>query len=83
MGIKATNLDVTHSIHEYISKITSKNGLLRESLRHQHKWEEDQAKEVTWQCKTLHGLFHSQIGEVGDIEKTSQWLERVGLKKQH
>ncbi|TWW62315.1 hypothetical protein D4764_04G0009620 [Takifugu flavidus] len=28
----------------------------------------------------LHGMYHRQIEEVADFEKTYQWLEKAGLK---
>ena len=32
-----------------------------------------------WQMRPLHGAYHRQIMEVGDIEKSYQWLERCDL----
>uniref|UniRef100_A0A8C4WGB1 Reverse transcriptase domain-containing protein n=1 Tax=Gopherus evgoodei TaxID=1825980 RepID=A0A8C4WGB1_9SAUR len=80
VSVKATVLDETRSIQEYISKTAPKDELLRECLRQQQTWEEDQAEEVPWQDKILHGMYHRQIAEVADIGKSYQRLERAGLK---
>lgn len=58
VNIKATVLDVTQSIQEYSIKMTPKNELLRECLRQQQGWEEDQEEEMLWQDKILHRMYY-------------------------
>lgn len=58
MSVKDTVLDKTQSIQEYISIQAPKDELLRECLRQKQTWEEGQAKEMSWQDKTLRRMYH-------------------------
>ena len=40
----------------------------------------EEEEQTTWRDKPLHGMYHRQIEEVADIEKTYQWLEKAGLR---
>lgn len=50
VSVKATVLDKTQSMQEYISKMAVEDELLRKSMKQQQTQEENQAKEVP--CKT-------------------------------
>ena len=79
MSVQATILDKTSNIQEYICKMAPKDKLLRECLKQQQRGADDQAEEVPWHSKVLHGMYHRQIVEVADIGKSYQWLEKAGL----
>ncbi|TWW67217.1 hypothetical protein D4764_02G0002580 [Takifugu flavidus] len=54
--------------------------LLSECLRQQKPIKEEEPEGLSWKGKPMHGMYHRQIEEVADIEKTYQWLTKAGLK---
>ena len=54
--------------------------LLSECLRQQKPSRDEEPEGPSWKDKPLHGMYHRQIEEVADMEKTYQWLEKAGLK---
>ena len=42
--------------------------------------QEEEGEEPSWKDKPLHSMYHKQIEEVADIEKSYQWLEKTGLR---
>uniref|UniRef100_A0A7N8XHF5 Reverse transcriptase domain-containing protein n=1 Tax=Mastacembelus armatus TaxID=205130 RepID=A0A7N8XHF5_9TELE len=80
VSVRATIQDETAKIHEYIRKMAPSDGILSEYLRQQKPDAEDEEQEPSWQDKPLHGMYHRQIQEVADIEKSYRWLEKAGLK---
>lgn len=63
-----------------MEKMAPNDELLNECLRQQKPNKEEGPEEPSWKDKPLHGMYHRQIEEVADIEKTYQWLEKAGLK---
>ncbi|KAK1787975.1 hypothetical protein P4O66_016455 [Electrophorus voltai] len=74
-------LDDTTKILEYIKIKATSDKVLSEYLRQQkpeeHGSEEEQRP--SWEEK-LHSMYHQQMVEVADMEKSIQWLEKAGLK---
>ena len=79
VSIHVNMLDETQNIQEYICKMAPKDKLLGECLRQQLRGTDDQAEEVPWHNKALHGMYRRQIVEVADIGKSYQWLAKAGL----
>jgi len=42
--------------------------------------DEEEEREPSQKDKPLHDMYHQQIEEVTDIEKSYQWLQKAGLK---
>lgn len=40
----------------------------------------EEEEEPSWKDKPLHRMYHWQINEVADIEKSYQWLEKPCLE---
>ncbi|TWW76598.1 hypothetical protein D4764_13G0012600 [Takifugu flavidus] len=70
----------TTSLREYIKKMAPTDPLLSECLRQQKPTKEEEPERLSWKDKPIHGMYHRQIEEVADIEKTYQWLTNAGLK---
>ncbi|TWW73339.1 hypothetical protein D4764_15G0007330 [Takifugu flavidus] len=70
----------TTSLQEYIKKMAPTDPLLSESLRQQKPTKEEEPEGLSWKDKPMHGMYHRQIEEVADIEKTYQWLTKPRLK---
>ncbi|TWW77408.1 Cytoplasmic dynein 2 heavy chain 1 [Takifugu flavidus] len=51
-----------------------------EENRQQKPTKEEEPEGLSWKDKPMHGMYHRQIEEVADIEKTYQWLTKAGLK---
>ena len=54
--------------------------LLSECLRQQKPSRDEEPEGPSWKDKPLHGMYHRQMKEVSDMEKTYQWMEKAGLK---
>lgn len=75
----ATIQDETSKIQDYIKKMAPSDGALSKSVRHwtPDKWTQE---EPSTEDKSLHGMYHQQISEVANMEKSYQRLVRAGLK---
>ncbi|KAL4005205.1 hypothetical protein ACER0C_004918 [Sarotherodon galilaeus] len=54
--------------------------VLSEYLRQQKPKNDEEEKEPSWKDRSLHGMYHRQIAEVADIQKSYQILDKAGLK---
>lgn len=57
-GVKVIVVDKTQKIQVYIGKMTPKDKILKKCLKQKQICKENQAEEVPWQGKTLHGMHH-------------------------
>ncbi|TWW77705.1 hypothetical protein D4764_12G0010950 [Takifugu flavidus] len=80
VSVRTTVQEETTSLQEYIKKMAPTDPLLSECLRQQKPTKEEEPEGLSWKDKPLHGMYHQQIEEVADIEKTYQWLTKAGLK---
>ena len=81
MSVKATIQDETTRIQEYIRKMAPNDDLLSECLGQQKPSEvKEEDERPSWSDNLLHGMYHGQIEEVADIEKTYKWLGKIGLR---
>ncbi|TWW76590.1 hypothetical protein D4764_13G0012520 [Takifugu flavidus] len=76
-SVQNTVQEETTSLREYIKKMALNDPLLRECLR---PTKEEEPEGLSWKDKPVQGMYHRQIEEVADIEKTHQWLTKAGLK---
>ncbi|XP_055368940.1 uncharacterized protein LOC129604854 [Betta splendens] len=80
VSVRATIRDETCKIHKYIKEKAPTDDVLSECLR-QWRTEDEMLEEgPSWEDKPLHGMYHRNITEVADLNKSYQWLERAGLK---
>uniref|UniRef100_A0A669EZW7 Reverse transcriptase domain-containing protein n=1 Tax=Oreochromis niloticus TaxID=8128 RepID=A0A669EZW7_ORENI len=80
VSVSTTVQDETRNIHEYITKMAPTDSVLSEYLRQQKPKKEEEGEEPSWKDRPLHGMYHRQIEEVADIQKSYQWLDKAGLK---
>ncbi|TWW67382.1 hypothetical protein D4764_02G0004230 [Takifugu flavidus] len=80
VSVRTTVQEETTSFQEYIKKMAPTDPLLSECLRQQKPTKEEEPEGLSWKDKPMHGMYHRQIEEVADIEKTYQWLTKAGLK---
>ncbi|TWW64337.1 Tetraspanin-9 [Takifugu flavidus] len=73
----------TTSLQEYIKKMAPTDQLLSKCLRQQKPSKEEEPEGLSWKDKPMHGMYHRQIEEVADIEKTYQWLGKSQTERQH
>ncbi|TWW69211.1 hypothetical protein D4764_18G0000170 [Takifugu flavidus] len=80
VSVRTTVQEETTSLREYIKKLAPTDLLLSECLRQQKPTKEEEPEGLSWKDKPMHGMYHRQIEEVADIEKTYQWVTKAGLK---
>ncbi|TWW61002.1 hypothetical protein D4764_05G0010920 [Takifugu flavidus] len=80
VSVRTTVQEETTSLREYIKMMAPSDPLLSECLRQQKPTKEEEPEGLSWKDKPMHGMYHRQIEEVADIEKTYQWLTKAGLK---
>ena len=79
MSIRATIQDETTKIQEYIRNLAPSDELLNQCLRHLAPGKGGEVEEEpSLKDKPLHGMYFRQIEDVAEIEKSYQWLEKVG-----
>ncbi|XP_055359974.1 uncharacterized protein LOC129603341 [Betta splendens] len=80
VSVRATIQDKTSKIHKYIMDKALTDDVLSKCLR-QWRTEDEMLEEgPSWEDKPLHRMYHRNITEVADLNKSYQWLERAGLK---
>ena len=78
MSVRAAIQDETTKIKEYIRKMAPSDELLNDCLRLLKPMRgEQEEEELSWKDN---GMYHRQIEEVAEIERSYQWIEKAGLK---